>query len=114
MADSYIQDSELLKQLNEGYVADPAILEALNAPQTVMEKLTTPKSAWETFTSPTTPEDFSMKDVGVEGAIGAGIGAALGAPTLIGVPAATLTGGILGLTSGLAGETSRAMGVIIS
>ncbi|CAB4240831.1 hypothetical protein UFOVP22_13 [uncultured Caudovirales phage] len=110
MADSYIQDSELLKQLNEGYVADPAILEALNAPQTVMEKLTTPKSAWETFTSPTTPEDFSMKDVGVEGAIGAGIGAALGAPTLIGVPAATLTGGILGLTSGLAGETSRAMG----
>lgn len=110
MADSYIQDPELLKQLNEGYVADPALLEQLNAPQTVTEKLEAPKSAFETFTSPTTPEPFTGKDILAQGVIGAGIGGALGAPTLIGAPAGALTGGILGLTSGMAGEVSRAMG----
>lgn len=86
------------------------IVSAINKPMSVSEQLAAPKSAWETFTTPIEPQEFSGKDVLTEGAIGAGIGAALGSPTLIGAPAGALTGGILGLTSGMAGEVSRAMG----
>lgn len=82
----------------------------INAPETVAEKLSAPKSMWDIFTTPTQPQPFSVKDVLAQGAIGAGVGAALGAPTLVGAPAGALTGGILGLTSGTAGEVSRAMG----
>jgi len=109
MAEEYIQDPELLKQLNEGYVTDPTILNALNQPTTTSETLTAPKTAWEQFTSPGPEHDFSLKNVGTEAAIGAGMGAVLGSPTWVGVLPAAGLGGLLGATGGLAGEAARTM-----
>lgn len=108
MADDYIQDPELLKQLNEGYVTDPAILNALNAPETVGETLAAPKSWW---TSPTVPpSDSGLQRIGESTAIGAGIGAAVGAPTGVGIVPGAIGGGISGLFSGVAGEIARKQG----
>lgn len=108
MADDYIQDPELLKQLNEGYVTDPEVLKALNAPETASEVLAAPKSWW---TAPTTPpSDGALSRIGESGLYGAGIGAAMGAPTGVGVIPGAVAGGISGLASGVAGEIARAQG----
>lgn len=107
MAENYIQDPELLKQLNEGYVTDPKLLEALNATTPVEQAFSEPKSWW---TSPTIPQDFSAQRVGESVALGTGIGAALGAPTGVGVIPGAIGGAASGLVAGVTGEFARQAG----
>lgn len=107
MAENYIQDPELLKQLNEGYVTDPKILEALNATTPVEQAFSEPKS-W--LTSPTIPQDFSAQRVGESVALGTGIGAALGAPTGVGIIPGAIGGAASGLVAGVTGEFARQAG----
>lgn len=110
MADEYVQDPELLKQLDEGYVTDPALLKALNQDTTATEVLTEPKTAFQKFISPAEPTPFSLGNVATDVGIGAGMGAILGSPTWLGTLPAAGLGGFLGLTGGIAGETARTMG----
>jgi len=109
MANAFDEFSQQGNAFDE-FSLSPEAIATITAPETVAEKLATPKSMWDIFTTPIQPQPFSGKDVLAEGAIGTGIGAALGAPTLVGAPAGALTGGILGLTGGMAGEVSRSMG----
>lgn len=109
MANAFDEFSQESNAFDE-FSLSPEAIATITAPETVAEKLSAPKSMWDIFTTPIQPQPFSVTDVLAQGAIGTGIGAALGAPTLVGAPAGALTGGILGLTSGTAGEVSRAMG----
>ena len=109
MANAFDEFSQESNAFDE-FSLSPEAIATITAPETVAEKLSAPKSMWDIFTTPIQPQPFSVTDVLAQGAIGAGVGGALGAPTLVGAPAGALTGGVLGLTSGTAGEVSRAMG----
>lgn len=90
--------------------AQASLDEFVANPVTATEVLERKPSMWERFTSPSPEEEFSFKDVLASGAVGAGVGAALGSPTLVGTGPAAAAGGFLGLTSGVAGEAARAAG----
>ena len=90
--------------------AQASLDEFVANPVTATEVLERKPSMWERFTSPSPEEEFSFKDVLASGAVGAGVGAVLGSPTLVGTGPAAAAGGFLGLTSGVAGEAARAAG----
>ena len=127
MANEYITDKELLKQLNsDDYVTDPELLSQLQGipvseltrqpEKTFLERLNTPlvqetsadlKSWWENINKPNAPERFdlgtSAKRVGASTAIGAGIGTVV---PVIG----TGVGAVAGAASGIAEEFARNAG----
>jgi hypothetical protein len=118
MAEEYIQDPELLRQLNEEYIQDPALLAQLEGEKGVVDKLTNSPLAksygqelaawWEERNKPNQPEPFdlatSAKRVGTSTAIGAGIGAVI---PVVG----PIAGAASGLVSGVAGEVGRGLGM---
>jgi hypothetical protein len=110
MANAFDEFDSVPTQSNIG---NNAFDEFVNTPPTASEVLERQPSMMQRFFEPSIPEPLgvnSLKDIAASGAVGAGVGAALGSPTLVGTGPAAVAGGLLGLTSGAAGEVARSMG----
>lgn len=117
MADTYVTDPELLRQLNgedttnasvpysEGYVTDPELLRQLE-PSAVQSASAVPKSWWESITEPNKPTEFELGPAAARVGASTAIGAAAGLPFGITAP----FGAAAGFLSGVGGEIAANMG----
>lgn len=118
MAETYITDPELLRQLNgeeetdniestsSEYVSDPELLKQLD-PSMVEAASAVPKSWWESITEPNKPTQFDPWSSAKNVAASTAVGAAAGVPFGITVP----FGAAAGFLSGVGGEVAQNMGM---